>query len=461
MINFDSVQTIHCVGIKGAGVSGLACILKKRGKEVCGSDSDEKFFTDAILKACGIPCERFSPDHIARQPFDLVIYSTAWKESSEVLAALARGIPAISYPQALGMLMSGAYGIAVAGSHGKTTATAMLVHVMIRAGLDPTAVVGSALCQYGTGAYSGSSEYVVIEADEYENKFQYYHPRAVLLTNVDYDHPDYFSTPMQYDEVFEAFLAKTLDRRGVVVACGDDAGVARICRPHRQGSIVYYGMGEGSVYRGADVEHIGPALRYSLACEEKQCGRFSLGLIGAHNVRNALGVIALCDTIGLVDAVRAATLLQDFKGTSRRFEYKGRRGKAVIYDDFAHHPREIASTLEAARAAFPGKHIWCVFGAHTFSRTEAFLSDFAKSFSAVDSVLVLDIYGSAREQKGAIQGGGLADAIHAVSGNAQYVGTQNAALHEIASHIDEIDVLITMGAGDVWHIAEELVGSAI
>ncbi|MDP2630353.1 MAG: UDP-N-acetylmuramate--L-alanine ligase [Candidatus Uhrbacteria bacterium] len=457
MVSLQSAQRIHFVGIKGAGVSGLACILKKRGKEVCGSDVDEEFFTDDLLRVHGIPCERFSFEHIEQSRLDMVIFSTAWKESDEVLTAQKKGIPALSYPEALGMLLDDSYGIAIAGSHGKTTTSGMLAHVLKAAGLDPTALVGSELSGYGTNAFAGLGKHVVIEADEYENKFQYYHPRAILLTNVDYDHPDYFETPAQYEKVFEDFIAKTLESGGTVVVCGDDEGVARVCHQSDSDRVVRYGMQKHFPYSVSHVEANGPSIHYSLMKQGVERGRYSLGLIGVHNVLNALGVIALCDSLGLVDAVRAAELLEGFQGTARRFEYKGKRGNMVVYDDFAHHPRELSATLEAARNAFPGKNIWCVFGSHTFSRTEALLDDFSTSFTAVTTALILDIYGSAREQQGNIRGGDLASAITAVSNNAKYVGTHEVAMREIINHIDEIDVLITMGAGDVWRIADELI----
>lgn len=456
MVSLESVRRIHFVGIKGAGVSGLAGILQKQGKQVCGSDVDEEFFTDDLLRAHGISCERFSSAHIERLAPDMVVYSTAWKESDEVHTARAMGIPTLSYPEALGILLDGTYGIAVAGSHGKTTTSGMLAHVLKAAGLDPTALVGSELSQYGTNVFAGLGEHGVIEADEYENKFQYYHPRAILLTNVDYDHPDYFETPAQYEKVFEDFIDKTLESGGTVVVCGDDEGVTRVCHRDTTDRVVRYGTSADFPYSVSCVEADGASVRYALMRHGTRLGRFSLRLIGVHNVLNALGVIALCDVLGIVDAVRAAELLEGFAGTARRFEYKGKRGEMVVYDDFAHHPRELSATLEAARNAFPGKNIWCVFGSHTFSRTEALLDDFAASFGRVDVALILDIYGSAREQQGKISGTDLAHAITAVSGNAIYVGTHEVAMQEIINHIDEIDVLITMGAGDVWRIADAL-----
>jgi UDP-N-acetylmuramate--alanine ligase len=456
MIHLDSVKTIHIVGIKGAGTSALACILKKQGKAVCGSDCEEEFFTDALLRSCGIPCERFSDRHIGEAPLDMVMYSTVWKDSCEVRAARAKGIPLLSYPQALGLVFDAGFGVAIAGSHGKTTTTGMLAHVLKQAGLDPTAVVGSSMVQYDSNAFFGHSPTIVIEADEYENKFQYYHPRALLVTNIDYDHPDYFTNPAQYDDVFKTFIQKTIASQGTVVLCGDDEGVRRVQESIAHNRTVLYGTDISFPYVVSDVRTDGPSMRYTLVVHGKPAGRYTLQLLGSHNVLNALGVIALADTLGLVDATRTAQLLEQFRGTARRFEYKGTKGAMLVYDDFAHHPREVRVTLDAVRNAFPGKRIWCAFGSHTFSRTKALLQDFGTSFGGVDRALILDIYGS-REQQGTVHGQDVAATINAVSHNAQYVGSHENARREIVDHIDEIDVLITMGAGDVWQIAEKLV----
>jgi len=456
MTSFTNAHTIHIIGIKGAGVSALACILKKQGKEVCGSDIEETFFTDELLRANGIACEAFSTDHIRNDHIDLIIFSTAWKDSLELSVAREKGIPVLSYPEALGQLFNSSYGIAVAGSHGKTTTTGMLAHVLKQAGYDPTALVGSALTQYGANAFAGSSQYFVIEADEYENKFQQYEPRALLLTNIDYDHPDYFKTPESYTHVFQEFVTKILNSSGAVIACGDDDGVRALPVPPEK-EVYYYGVNPSFPYAVSLLEQAGTETRYVLFKKGTRIGTFSIHLPGIHNVLNALGVIAICDVLELVEPARSAALLGDFRGTARRFEYKGNHGALRIYDDFAHHPSEVQATLSAAQQVFGGDaRIWCVFSAHTFSRTKILLSAFGHSFGSVTKVLILDIYGSAREQAGTIHGTDLADVINASSANARYVGTHEEALREILAHIDEIDVLITMGAGDAWQIGERL-----
>ncbi len=414
----DTIQNIHVVGIKGAGTSALARILKARGKRVCGSDVDEVFFTDEVLHDAGIPLEHFSSDHIVNDSLDCIIYSSAWKDSEEVVQGKARGLMTMSYAEALGDVLNSMKGIAVAGSHGKTTSTAMLAYVLKEAGLDPTAVIGSALSSTHSNTFLGSSDLMVIEADEYENKFIYYRPFALLLTNIDYDHPDYFVDEGAYEAVFRDFVLDVIGRGGTVVACKDDKGIRRALSTIPSSSILWYGSLSDSTYRLVHSEIRDRTMVYSVAKNESVLGPFTLPLFGKHNVYNALGVLALCDTLGLVPVSDAARILESFRGTARRFEYKGSRGSMRIYDDFAHHPTEIQATLTAARELYPKARIWCVFGSHTFTRTKALLSDFSRSFHEVDRVLILDIYGSAREDQGGIHGRDLAYAIDAVSSNA-------------------------------------------
>lgn len=446
-------KRIHFIGIKGAGVSALARILHARGNRVCGSDVAEAFFTDEGLACDGIRIKPFSVDHILSDPLDTVIYSTAWKDSDEVAAARTRGLAVVSYPEALGaMFNKSALGIAVAGSHGKTTTTALVAHILKSAGHDPSALVGSTMVNSGSSVLVGNGVPFIIEADEYENKFSYYNPHALLVTSIDYDHPDYFHTRQSYDDVFRVFAQKTRERGGVVVACGNDKGVARVLSD----TPILYGSDRSYPYAVGDLSVRDLRMRYTLYRNGDAVGTFSLAIPGNHNGLNACGAIALCDALGLVDAEEAALHASSFSGVVRRFEYKGQCGRMRIYDDYAHHPTEIRATLSACRMILPDARVWCVFGAHTYSRTQAFFEDFAKSFEDAAHVLVLDIYGSAREQGGSIDGPTLSDAIMRQSSNAEYVGTHEKAHAVILDHIDEIDVLITMGAGDSYKIGEAL-----
>lgn len=449
-----TINNAYLVGIKGAGMAALAVLLRKRGLSVAGCDVSETFFTDRILQGAGIVPDLFSgtiPDGI-----ETVIYSTAWATSAEVSFARQRGIACMPYAEAVALLFNESFGIAVCGSHGKTTTSALIAYIFHALGKDPSAIIGSEMTQLGTNALAGASQFFILEADEYQNKLALYQPHAIVVTNVDYDHPDFFADESEYSAVFADFASRTA---GPVVACWDDPGVRRVVgeRSH----VVRYGSDGAFAYSFSDYRMADGRGFAQLYKEGKALGDVVVRLPGRHSILNALGAFAVCDTleIGTPDAI--IRTIGEFQGTRRRFEEKGLFGDVRVIDDYAHHPAEIRATLSAAREAFPGKRIWCIFGPHTVSRTTAFFDDFAKSFADCDRVLLLDVYASARES-GTHAGlsSPLAERISLVSGNAEYVGTHANALERIQECADDIDVLITMGAGDTNAIGEELVSLA-
>lgn len=451
-------KKIHFVGIKGAGMAGLAQLLAAKGVAVCGSDTNEEFFTDALLKEKGITVEPFSSRHITKD-FDCLIASTAYgKTHPELIAAAKKGVPVVTYPQALSELFNTAFGIAVCGSHGKTTTSAMIAYLLVHLGLDPTAVVGSQIHQLGSNVAVGSSPYFVLEADEYQNKLSLYDPKMIVLTNIDYDHPDFFPNEKVYLKVFSDFAAKITDRR--LIACWDDPGVRKALMSVDAQRIVTYGWDPSYDYSGSNYRIENGRRAFSVARRGIPVCDTSLSLIGKHNASNALAALAFCDVLSLSPLSRAAEILEEFTGTARRFEYKGVHGAMTIIDDYGHHPTEIRATLHAARHQYPDKKIWCVFGAHTYSRTKVFLDQFGDSFHHVDRVLILDIYTSAREQEETITAQDLVTAINRASHNAVLTATKKKAIAEILAHEHEIDILITMGAGDVYKIADQLVTHA-
>lgn len=458
-MDFSKLKSVHMVGIKGAGIAGLAQLLHSRGVDVCGSDTHEEFFTDALLKKSGIPIEDFSVDHITTA-LGGVIYSTAYPMSHpEIAAAVKIGIPVVSYPEALAQLFNESFGIAVSGSHGKTTTSAMITYLLVHLGLDPTAIVGSTINQLGSNMVVGASPYFVMEADEYQNKFTYYNPKIIVMTNVDYDHPDYFPNEEVYQEVFTEFAKKITDRH--LVACWDDAGIRKSLASIESKNIITYGWDPSYDYSASNYHIENGRRAYTLTKRGLVVGDFSLSLIGKHNVDNALAAMAVCDSLSLAPLDRCAHILEEFTGTARRFEYKGMVEHVTVIDDYGHHPTEIRATLHAAYHQYPGKKIWCIFAAHTFSRTKTFLAQFGDSFHHVDRVLVLDIYTSARETAEVITAQELVDAINVASHNAVYTPTHEAALAEVLAHLSEIEILITMGAGDVYKIADALVRSKV
>ncbi|MFA5128705.1 MAG: UDP-N-acetylmuramate--L-alanine ligase [Patescibacteria group bacterium] len=453
-MNLKDSKKIYFIGIKGVGMTAIAQVFKLRGAEVTGSDTHEKFFTDEVLAKNGIKFyEGFDAKNLAAEKPDLVIYSTAYtEENPELAAARKSGVAILSYPEALGQILKEGFGIAISGTHGKTTTTAMLGFVLRELGADPTVIVGSAVPQLGGNARAGGGKYVVIEADEYQNKFLYFDPRAIILTSAEYDHPDFFKTPEEYNDAFRKFVEK-IPVDGFLVACGDDKSVLEISKSAKC-KIISYGLTAGD-WRAENILARVCGMEFEVLEYGESHGIFKIQLFGNHNVANALAVIATARELGF-DLEKIREALEKFSGAVRRFEIKAEAGGVLVIDDYGHHPTEIKVTLEAARQKYPGRRIWCVFHPHTFTRTKALLSDFAKSFGAVDKTIVIDIYGSAREVAGGVSSGELVELIKKEGKDALYISTISEAAEFLAKEVKSGDVVITMGAGDVWRVGELL-----
>ena len=456
MIDFSKIKKIYFIGIKGSGMIALVEIFDRRGFKVTGSDTTEKFFTEEILKKKLFVKyhEGFDAKHI-KNDIDLVVYSTAYNEKNneEFKTAKYKMIPMVSYPEMIAHLFNEKYGIAVCGTHGKTTTTAMLAEIFKVAGLDPTAVVGSQVRQWRGSALVGRSEFMIIEADEYQNKLDLYDPQAVILTSADWDHPDFFPTFEQYKRTFEKFVAK-IPLHGFLVVCGDRSETLEIAKSAKC-KVISYGFGSEADLRITNHELREGKQFFSVIMREKRLGDFEIMLPGKHNVLNATAAIAMAHQFNAkMDKVREA--LANFEGTSRRFEYIGQRNGAILIDDYGHHPEEIKATLQAAREFFPKRRIWCVFHPHTFTRTKALLSEFAQSFEDADRVIVLDIYGSAREVQGGVHSKDLVELAKKYHRNIEYIATIPEAIEFLQDKISKEDLVIAMGAGNVWEVVEGL-----
>ena len=451
-MDFSELKSVHLVGIKGVGMTALAEILRSHNIAVTGSDVADVFITDAVLLRLGIPVtEGFSEENIHKP--DLVIHSAVWtKENNpEIIAALEKKIPLMSYPQALGILMQQKFGIAIVGSHGKTTTTALLAYILKEARMDPIAVVGSVANNWKSNALSGRGKYFVVEADEYQNKLQYLNPLAVILTNVDWDHPDYFPTKESYKKVFVDFVSR-IPRHGFLVACGDDAIVQNIIT-HARCSVLTYGTKEINDcvvrYDAARLTPDGFLQRFTLRFDSSSVRDIEMRLPGEHNALNATAAFLLAKKLG-VSEEKIRTGIETFSGTARRFEYKGIFHGAKLFDDYAHHPQELRATLHAARQYFPTERLWAVFHPHTFSRTEALFDDFVGSFDNADTVIILDIYASAREKKGAVSSRDLVEKINSYGvKKAVHCPTIEDATKYLLENVESNSIVMTLGAGDV------------
>ena len=471
-MDLKSIKKIYMIGIKGVGMTMLAQFLAVKGYDISGSDVDEVFMTDEVLKKSNIKFYNGFDKNNVPLDVDLIIYSTAHNEENnqEIKFAKKRGKKIMIYAEALGAVFKDYYGIAVCGSHGKTTTTAWLAYVLTKSNREPNAMIGARVDQLDGASIIGSSEYLIIEADEYQNKLKYFEPRAVLLNNIDYDHPDFFPSKEDYNQVFIEFIKK-IPKKGWLVANFDDQIIKKIAQVNTRAKVISYAINESADFVAYDIKQLNDKQYFKVKIGsdvfdkddlllDTELGNFSIQLIGEHNIYNALAVIAASIELG-VNLVDIRIYLEEFKGTSRRMEVMGKFNGAIILDDYAHHPTEIKTTLAGARQKYKDKKIRVVFHPHTFTRTKALFDDFADSFNDADEVVVLDIYGSAREEHGGVHSRDLVELIKlkvkSRKSEVRYIATLNECEKYLRDTIQRDEIIILMGAGDVFRIGEKLV----
>ncbi len=458
-----NAQHVHLIGIGGSGLSAIARVLLEEGHRVSGSDRQLSPLTAELARLGATIHHGHRPENVGQA--DVVLISSAVPDDNpEVIAARQRGIPVVKRAEFLGEMMAGRYGVAVAGTHGKTTTTAMIATILTEAGLDPTFIVGSVVDNLGTNAHAGRGPHFIIEADEYDHTFLGLRPRLAVVTTVEHDHPDCFPTIEAVMDAFTRFVALVPDDGGLIV-CGDDPNARRLgtmgmgdaggippSAPSRK--VLTYGLGEGWDWQAVDLQpnDVGGsdfvALRHG-----RPAGDVRLRIPGRHNVLNALAALAVADELGIPPAQAGASLAA-FRGTKRRFEHKGTVGGVTVIDDYAHHPTEIRATLAAARERYPERRIWAVFQPHTYSRTKALLDEFAASFADADHVIVTDIF-AARERD--TLGLSADDIVQRMAHpDARHIAGLEAVADHLLAHLRPGDVLITLGAGDGYLIGERV-----
>ena len=442
-----SVKTIYLLGIKGTGMSSLAVLLQKLGYSVTGSDTSEHFFTESQLKDNDISYfNGFDPAHLQPAP-DLVIASTAYNERNiEFSEAKLLKIPMISYPEAVGEISKKLTSVAICGSHGKTTTTSMLGAVM-ETSHETVTLTGTVAD--GLNTKLDKPKYFVFEADEYQNKFQFYSPANVILTNIDFDHPDYFKNVGHYEQTFAEFISRTLSTGGYVLYNFDDSRARRVMSSCT-GNIESYGYDPGNNYCISNVSE--QLNSFTIRRDDKDLVTLELTVFGKHNILNAAASAIMALHLGISpDQVQSA--LKNFRGVKRRMEIVPSE-KYTIIDDYGHHPTEIAATLGAIRNKYKDKNIVAVFHPHTFTRTKALLKEFGSSFTDANLVLVLDIYPSAREVTGTITTQEVVDEIKKNGANVVYTPSIPEAAEYIQKNVAEGSVVLTIGAGDVWKLCD-------
>lgn len=420
-------KTYHFVGIKGSGMSSLALVLHEKGFKVQGSDVEEYFFTQYELEKAGIPIFVFDEDNINEDL--IVIAGNAFPDTHEELRkAHELGLEVIRYHDFLGQLIQQYTSIAVTGSHGKTSTTGLLAHVF--SGISPT----SYLIGDGTGHGEPQAEFFTFEACEYRRHFLAYSPNYAIMTNIDFDHPDYYES---IEDVFSAFqtMAKQVDKG--ILAFGDDAYLRKLEAPV---PIYYYGVQEEDDFQAKNITKNTEGSSFDVYFKGEKIGRFSIPSFGQHNVYNALSVIGVSYLEGF-DMEKVAEEMMTFQGVKRRFSEK-KVADMVIVDDYAHHPAEIRATLDAARQKYPDQEIIAVFQPHTFTRTIALMDDFASALDLADKVYLCDIFSSAREIRGDVKIENLGEKI---KNGGEVIKEENVS--PLLQH--ENAVVIFMGAGDV------------
>ncbi|MDP3974904.1 MAG: UDP-N-acetylmuramate--L-alanine ligase [Candidatus Jorgensenbacteria bacterium] len=420
-LDLNKIDRVHCIGIGGIGVSAIARMLHAQGKKVTGSDASPSPVTD-MLKRLGI---RVVFGHATKNVgrADLVVYTKAVLSGNpELRAARRRGIPTLSYAEMLGAISKDRYTVAVAGTHGKTTTTAMIGHILRAARLHPTIIVGGIMKNGGTNFVAGKGKYFVVEACEYKKSFLDLHPKIVVITNIDNDHLDYYRTIGNIRRAFAKFVGR-LGSDGYLICDPRDANMTTVARGTRARVLNYS--------------------RIPL--------RVRLRVPGAYNKKNAQAAFAVARALGI--PVRTAErALRSFRGVGRRFEYKGTWHGVRFYDDYAHHPTEVKATLRAARGYFgKGKKIWCVFQPHLYSRTRLLMRDFAQSFLDADEVLLADIYAAREKNDGKTNSRMLAGKI-SMRTPARYLGTFSRIATFLRTHAKRGDAVITMGAGEAYKV---------
>ncbi len=443
-----SEMHIHLVGIGGSGISAIARVLVEQGYTVSGSDMQDSDFANE-LRGLGVIV---SIGHAAEQILGasaLVISSAIPADNVEVTAAREQAIPVMKRAEFLGALLRDKIGIAIAGTHGKTTTTSMVAQILLDGGFDPSVIVGGVLPSIGTNARAGDGEFFVIEADEYDYMFLGLNPEVAVINNLEHDHPDMFPDDAAYIDAFYQF-ALTLPDSGRLVVNADDVMTRELlARLDDPVEIYQVGLGKRAQLRA---EQIRPNALGGTDCvvteDEDLVGLLRLRVPGEHNVRNALMAIAVTLDLGIEFSVIRDSLMK-FGGVGRRFEEVGSVGDVVVIDDYAHHPTEIRMTLAAAKQRYPGRTVWAVWQPHTYSRTKLYFDEFTESFTDADRVIVLDIYRSRERDTLGIDS---AQVVAAMNENghpsAHYVGENEQAAVYLLDRVAPGDVVLTMGAGD-------------
>ena len=463
LTNFDMLELarqkpIHFMGIGGAGMSPLADLIRRSGGMVTGCDSRVGASTLALRDAGVDVRDGHAADHIAGCAA-LIVTSAVPADHPEILAARSAGIPVLKRAQALGAIVNRGTVVGIAGTHGKTSTTALTTAALAAGGLDPTGLVGGHVSAWGGNLRLGGDRLFVVEADEYDRSFLTLRPTIAVVTTLEADHLDIYETLAGVEEAFLAFLER-VPEDGRIIGCGDDHGVARLLP--RLGAatdrVLTYGLNAGSMLRAENVRAAGTETSFQVRERGELLGEVRLRVPGVHNVRNALAAIAVARQLGVAWETIAQGI-GSYAGVQRRFEHIGEADGVLVVDDYAHHPTEIAATLNAARQAFPERRLVAVFQPHLYSRTRDFAAEFGRSLALADLVFVTDIYAAREKPIEGVTGEMIVAHARDAGADIRYVPRREDITAEVSAELCPGDLCVTLGAGDLDEAARELVAA--
>jgi UDP-N-acetylmuramate--alanine ligase len=446
---YRQAQKVHFVGIGGIGMSGIAELLINLGHQVSGSDLKASAQTDRLADLGATIYIGHHPDQV--RGAEVVVYSSAvTPDNPEVAAAKAHHVPVIRRAEMLAELMRLKYGVAVAGSHGKTTTTSLVSAVLQAGGLDPTVVIGGRLRTLGTNVRLGQGDWLVAEADESDGSFLQLSPVVVVVTNVDAEHLDHYGSFERIQDTFVEFINK-VPFYGAAVLCLDDPPLQELL-PRIEKRVITYGLSAQADVRATDLKAEGMQTTFAVFCGERRLGEMTIGFAGRHYVLNSLAAVAVAVELG-IDFAAYSREFSELWSVGRRFEVKGERGGVLVMDDYAHHPTEIRATLDGVRQSFPERRVVVLFQPHRYTRTRDLAEKFATAFYGADVVLMSDIYPAGERPIPGVSAEGLArEAGTHGHKDVSYVGDLEAAYRRLREVVRPNDVVVTMGAGDVWRL---------
>ncbi len=444
-------RTIHLMGVGGAGMAGLALLMQARGAIVTGCDRESSAVTtDLIARGVSVKLGH-GPEH--SEGTDAVVHTAAVpSDHPELESARARGLPVVKRSQALADLVNSERLVAIAGTHGKTTTTALTAHAVQAVGLDPTALVGGRVPEWGGNARIGRSDVNVVEADEYDRSFLLLRPTVAVVTSVEPEHLDTYATAEEMEAAFDEFVDR-VPEDGRVIACLDDPGARRRLR-RAGGRGLAYGFDGDAVLRAESVAFEPEGTRFSVRLDDEPIGEFQLTLSGRHNVLNALAALGVVAALGR-DPAAASSALEGFGGVERRFQILGDAAGVTVVDDYAHHPTEVEATLDGARQVFGDRRLVVAFQPHLYSRTRALANEFGRALADADVVFVTGIYAAREEPLPGVSGRLVAEAARAELGGERvhYMEALPDLLSALKAALVPGDVLLTLGAGDIGETA--------